>query len=91
MNPDDAIADDETRVSEITILPDGRICIFGMSRQLLEILDEWDLRGPDVRQRVDHLRACQAAEPRRCETGSAGAGQPRPAAARRLGEGESQR
>lgn len=31
-------ADDETAITEIELLPDGRICVFGMSKQVLELL-----------------------------------------------------
>jgi hypothetical protein len=31
-------ADDESMVTEITIQPDGRVYVFGMSRPVLEIL-----------------------------------------------------
>jgi hypothetical protein len=31
--------DDETALSEITILPDGRMFVLGASRQLLEVLE----------------------------------------------------
>jgi hypothetical protein len=30
--------DDETDVTEITILPDGRVYVFGLSGQVLEVL-----------------------------------------------------
>jgi hypothetical protein len=90
LDPDEAMADDETRISEITILPDGRICVFGMSRELLEILDGWNLGDADIRQRIDHVRACPRADSRRCEGGSARVGEVRSAEAGRLGQGESQ-
>jgi hypothetical protein len=31
----------ETAISEITILPDGRVYVFGMSRQVLEVLQSF--------------------------------------------------
>ena len=89
MNPDDVMADDETRISEITILPDGRICVFGMSRQLLEILDGWNLGDADIRQRVDHVRGCPGVGSRPCAGGRARVGEAGSAEAGRLGEGES--
>ncbi|MCC6493425.1 MAG: hypothetical protein IT424_10420 [Pirellulales bacterium] len=33
-------ADDETNLTEIELLSDGRICVFGTSRPVLEILDD---------------------------------------------------
>ena len=84
------MADDETRISEITILPDGRVCVFGMSRELLEILDGWNLGDADLRERIDHVRAWPRADSRPCEEGSARVGEVRSAEAGCLGEGESQ-
>jgi len=34
--------EDETQVTELTIMPDGRVFVFGTSRQILEILHELD-------------------------------------------------
>jgi hypothetical protein len=34
------IIDDETSITEITLQPDGRIFIFGLSREVLDILRE---------------------------------------------------
>jgi len=31
-------SDDETRITEITLQPDGRIFVFGLSREVLDIL-----------------------------------------------------
>jgi hypothetical protein len=53
-------ADDETRTSEITILPDGRICLFGASRELLELLGDMDLGDPTLDQRLAYLRRLDA-------------------------------
>jgi hypothetical protein len=33
------LVDDETLMSEITIQPDGRLYVFGTSREVLEVLD----------------------------------------------------
>ncbi len=33
-------ADDETNITDIELLPDGRICVFGTSLEVLEVLDE---------------------------------------------------
>ena len=32
-------ADDEVNITEIELLPDGRICVFGLSAEVLEVLD----------------------------------------------------
>ncbi|HEV3007183.1 MAG TPA: hypothetical protein VGX78_22125 [Pirellulales bacterium] len=53
-------ADDETRTTEITILPDGRICLFGASRAVLEILGEMRLGDAALDQRLAYLRALDA-------------------------------
>lgn len=34
------IATDETNITEIELLPDGRICVFGTSLEVLDVLDE---------------------------------------------------
>lgn len=45
--PADVILDDtESTMTEITIQPDGRLYVFGTSRQVLDILEE--LRPKDV-------------------------------------------
>jgi hypothetical protein len=33
-------ATDETNVTDIELLPDGRICVFGTSLEVLQLLDE---------------------------------------------------
>ena len=51
---------DETSISEITIQPDGRVYVFGTSRQLLEVLEELcpdDLRLGRLLVRVRKLEA----------------------------------
>ena len=57
--PEKASQYDETRTSEITIAPDGRIYVFGISRQLLDVLDDLNLADPDLRRRAEHLRALE--------------------------------
>ena len=34
------LATDETNITEIELLPDGRICIFGTSLEVLDVLDD---------------------------------------------------
>lgn len=49
-------ATDETNITEIELLPDGRICVFGTSLEVLDVLDE--LQGgtdPRIQQRL-HAR-----------------------------------
>lgn len=48
------LADDETNITEIELLPDGRICVFGTSLEVLEVLDQLQGGGDsNVRQRMD--------------------------------------
>lgn len=46
---------DETSISEISITPDGRIFLFGLSRPLLEMCAELDFRAPDLERRLARL------------------------------------
>jgi hypothetical protein len=51
---------DETATSEITILPDGRIYVFGMSRQVLDVLQSFqpdDARVSKLREHLEELTA----------------------------------
>ncbi len=52
--------EDEKAVSEITIAPDGRIFVFGSSRQVLEVLDDLNLGGADLKRRIEHVRGLPA-------------------------------
>ena len=36
-HPED-LFDDETSITEITFLPDGRLCLFGASREMINLL-----------------------------------------------------
>jgi hypothetical protein len=49
-------ADDETSITEISFLPDGRICVFGSSREVLEVLESLELGDPELDARIEHLR-----------------------------------
>lgn len=91
MEPDDPIADDETRISEITILPDGRIYVFGMSRQVLEMLGELRLADPGLRQRIEQVRRCSASNASSTRGREEGSCDTRSADAHRLRLGESKR
>ncbi len=54
--------DDETAISEITILPDGRVYVFGMSLQVLEVLQSLEPNDPRLRQLQKHLGSLAMAE-----------------------------
>jgi hypothetical protein len=52
-------ADDEASLSEITILPDGLIYLFGASRQVLEVLNTLCGTEGVLDERLDRLSAAQ--------------------------------
>ena len=47
------LTDDETAMTEISFLPDGRICLFGASREIIELL--WTLNLGDRALLARHL------------------------------------
>jgi hypothetical protein len=47
---------EETLTTEITILPDGRVYVFGLSLQVLELLEDLSPRDPLVKKRLEALR-----------------------------------
>ena len=58
--------EDDSSISEINILPDGRVCLFGASQQVLDVLDAIPLGDPTLRSRIDCLRTAdtqQSTEP----------------------------
>lgn len=40
--------EDESNITELEILPDGRICVFGASREVLEIFKEMPIQSQSV-------------------------------------------
>lgn len=46
--------DHQTAVSEITILPDGRVFVLGASRELLEVLAVLNPEDAGLRQRLEY-------------------------------------
>jgi len=52
-----SLLDDETSVTEITLLPDGRICLFGASREILNLLDKLRLTDTAFKERLAAIRA----------------------------------
>ena len=48
--------EDDASISEINILPDGRVCLFGASQQVLEMLDAILLGDPTLSSRIECLR-----------------------------------
>lgn len=47
--------DEETALSEITILPDGRVFVLGASRQVLEILEVLSPEDAALKQRLKQV------------------------------------
>ena len=54
------LLDDETAITEMTFLPDGRCCLFGASKEILQLLHELNLMDTASTQR---LTAIQAIDP----------------------------
>lgn len=52
--------DDETAISEITILPDGRVYVLGASQQVLQTLEVISPNDAVLKQRLGHIRALEA-------------------------------
>lgn len=52
----DDVCDEETAITEMTFLPDGRICLFGASRELLELLESINLGDPGLSARLTAMR-----------------------------------
>jgi len=49
--------DHETAISEITILPDGRVFVLGASHEVLEILEALNPGDAGLKRRLEHA-AC---------------------------------
>jgi hypothetical protein len=47
-------AADESHITEIELLPDGRLCLFGATTEILRFLEELGLGDPGLRQRLMH-------------------------------------
>ena len=56
----DPSPDDETHVTEITIQPDGRVYVFGLSRPVLELLATLRPDDPRLTGRMAPGPACGA-------------------------------
>jgi hypothetical protein len=52
----DAVNADESNVTDIELMPDGRIFVFGTSRQVLEVLSELQTTGNG--EILARLRSC---------------------------------
>lgn len=54
---DSQIPDAESSVTVITFLPDGRVCLFGASTEVLELLGELNLGDELLNSRLDAIRS----------------------------------
>ncbi len=52
--------DDESAMTEITILPDGRVCLFGASRQILDVFDALSWSESSLKERLERLHAAES-------------------------------
>ena len=50
---------DESSMTEISILPDGRVYLFGASREVLELLHAIPLGDPALAERIECLRLAE--------------------------------
>jgi hypothetical protein len=58
-------AEDETNITDIDLLPDGRICVFGTSVEVLEVLDRLQCGADDaINARLDSMRPAHGDKPR---------------------------
>lgn len=53
---------DETLVTEITIRPDGRVYVFGTSRQALEVLEQLRPGDPKLLRLLGRVRMLEEAD-----------------------------
>ena len=52
----ESFCDEETAITEMTFLPDGRICLFGASREVLDLLGMLQLGDTSLDARLAALR-----------------------------------
>jgi hypothetical protein len=66
-------ADDETNITEIELLPDGRIFVFGTSLEVLQVLDELQGNADSaVMERLNAVAHAADAHAREAPTAAAG-------------------
>lgn len=51
-----SLCDDESAITEITFLPDGRLCLFGASREVLDLLGSLNLGDAALDSRLAAVR-----------------------------------
>ncbi len=62
-NQSNDLCDEETAITEITFLPDGRLCLFGASREILELMGSLQLGDTSLDSRLASLRTTQPVFP----------------------------
>jgi hypothetical protein len=50
---------DETLITELSIAPDGRIFVFGLSREVLDLLNDINLSTDAMKQRIEYIDALE--------------------------------
>jgi hypothetical protein len=60
---------DETLITELTITPDGRIFVFGLSREVLDLLKNLNCCSDDIKQRMDYVDKLEQSDQSRLTTG----------------------
>lgn len=60
MDETDDPAAEETAITEITIQPDGRVYVFGTSRQSLEVLESLNPRDPKLKRLLSQVRHAES-------------------------------
>jgi hypothetical protein len=58
-----AVLSEETQITEITIQPDGRVYVFGTSRQVLEVLEQLRPDDPRLQRLLSHVRGIESSPP----------------------------
>ena len=53
---DEGLLDEETAITELTFLPDGRLCLFGASKEIFELLAELKLGDAAFAQRFSAMK-----------------------------------
>jgi hypothetical protein len=66
----DDFIEDETTMTEITVQPDGRIFVFGTSRQVLDLLVGLNPRSSKLNRLIRHVRSVESTQRETRETES---------------------
>jgi len=58
----DTLCNDETLTTELTIAPDGRVYVFGTSREMLEVLETLKPHDPKLQRLLARVREIEGAQ-----------------------------